>query len=212
MPHDQAPDQGAFSLVPEIEPAALRSIIHGVEFRTTRMLLRENREPVQWTGAFLMSIHREVFGRFFPGLAGRYRTGEANFGTRAAPPPEQLDSLLQRLVVEIAAHLSSVQNETDSAARMNAAFLFAALDHAEMIRIHPFVDGNGRWARVATNVFLHDCGFPLGVVVRKANKQRYIAAMDRCIDNGEPGDLAAHFLAEYVHMLRKSEHVSDKKS
>jgi fido (protein-threonine AMPylation protein) len=190
----------------------LRNIIQGAEFRATRLLLRERREPAQWTGSLLMSIHREVFGRFFPGLAGRYRTGEANFGARAAPPPEQLDALLQRLLIEIAAHLASVRDETDPTSRMDAAFLFAALDHAEMIRIHPFVDGNGRWARIVTNVFLHDCGFPLGTVVRKANKQRYIAAMDRCIDNREPGDLAAHLLAEYANMLRKSEHGSGSKS
>jgi cell filamentation protein len=179
-------------------------MIQGAEFRTTRLLSRERREPAQWTGSLLVSIHREVFGRFFPELAGRYRTGEANFGARAAPPPAQLDSLLQRLVIEIASHLAEVQNEADPIARMNAAFLFAAVDHAEMIRIHPFVDGNGRWARIITNVFLHDCAFPLGTIVRKANKQGYIAAMDRCIDNGEPGDLASHFLGEYTNILRKN--------
>ena len=67
LPRSQAPDQGAFALASGVEPTTLRNIIRGAEFRVTRLLSRERREPAQWTGALLVSIHREVFGRSFQG-------------------------------------------------------------------------------------------------------------------------------------------------
>ena len=79
--------------------------------------------------------------------------------------------------------------------------MFAARDHAEMIRIHPFIDGNGRWARIATVLFLRDCGYAEGTFVAKRDRARYIAAADRCIDNGEPGDLADLLLEGYIELM-----------
>jgi Fic family protein len=70
------------------------------------------------------------------------------------------------------------------------SFLAAARTHAEMIRIHPFVDGNGRWARLATSIFLRDVGLACGTIIEPSKKRQYIAAIDRAIDEGEPGDLS----------------------
>ena len=90
------------------------------------------------------------------------------------------------------------------AARLDIAFLHAARDHAEMVRIHPFVDGNGRWARIVTTLFfLSDCGYPVGSIIRGTQKRAYISALDRCIDNAAPGDLANHLLAGYVEAMKR---------
>lgn len=186
-----------------MSPEDLRGKIRGWEFLTTRQLLRMRREPESWTGPFLINIHRDVFGKFFPEEAGRYRRGESNYGDKAGPAPEKLDALLQRVVVEISSHLAEVKAESDVERRAELAFLYAARDHAELIRIHPFVDGNGRWARIATVAFLYDCGFPVGSIIKKADKRDYIAALNRTIDNNEPGDLANHLLKGYVHAMRR---------
>lgn len=198
-----APDEGAFSFVPGVAPEQLRHDIRGWEFRTTKLLLQTRRSPEDLTGPFLVGIHRDVFGKHFPEQAGRFRTCEAHFGARAGAPPEQIEGLMQQLVANLAAHLEEVKNQPDPELKINRAFLCAALDHAEMIRIHPFVDGNGRWARIATNAFLYDCGFPVGTLIPRAKKRDYIAAVDRCIDDQAPGDLANLLLLGYVDVIKK---------
>jgi len=198
-----APDEGAFSFLPGVESSKLRDVIRGLEFRTTKLLLRDRREPVDWTGPLLVGIHRDLFGKFFPEHSGICRKGEALFGDRAGPAPEQLDALLQQLVLAIRSHLAEVHAESNPETQGDLAFTFAAIDHAEMLRIHPFIDGNGRWARIATTAFLYDCGFPIGSIVRKAGKAEYVAALNRCMDNREPGDLANILLRGYLDVLKR---------
>ena len=203
MSRRDAPDEGAFSFLPGVEPGVLREKIRGWEFLTTRHLLRTRRECADWTGSFLVNIHRDVFGKFFPEYAGRYRLGEAHYGDKAGPAPEKIDGLLQQVVLRIADHLTEVKQITEPLDTLQTAFLRAARDHAELIHIHPFVDGNGRWARIATAAFLFDCGFPIGTILKKANKRAYIDALDRAIEHGEPGDLANELLRGYVEAMRR---------
>jgi fido (protein-threonine AMPylation protein) len=198
-----ASDQGAFSFLSGLTSDKLRQRIQGWEYLTTTNLFKKRRSAAAWTGAFLLGIHRDVFSKLFPCEAGRYRTGEANFGDQAGARPEHLDSLLQNLVAGIQAHLEEALGEHDIENRIDLAFTHAATDHAEMIRIHPFVDGNGRWARIATNAFLYDCGFRIGTIIRKSDKRDYIAALTRCIQFNAPGDLANLFVAGYVRELKK---------
>lgn len=198
-----APDEGAFSFLPSVESDKLRDVLRGLEFRATKLLLRDRRKPADWTGALLVGIHRDVFGKFFPEHAGICRRGEALFGDRAGPAPEQLDALLQQVVIAIRSHLVAVQSEPDPEVQAELAFMYAAIDHAEMLRIHPFIDGNGRWARIVTSAFLYDCGFPVGSIVRKAGKAEYVAALNRCMDNNEPGDLANILLRGYLDVLKR---------
>jgi fido (protein-threonine AMPylation protein) len=199
-----APDEGAFSLVPGLTPEKLRSEIRGREFLVAQSLLKGRRDQTEWTGAFLMSIHREIFGKHFPGDAGLPRRSEANFGSRAGQPPGQLDDLIRQLVLNISSHLETSLAISDTEEKMRSSFLSAARDHAEMVRIHPFVDGNGRWARIVTTAFLFDCGYPIGAIIRNAVRANYIRAVDRCIDEGAPGDLAKILLAGYVDAMQKA--------
>jgi fido (protein-threonine AMPylation protein) len=198
-----ASDEGAFSFHEEHEPDKLRAVLRGVEFRTTKLLLRNHREPSDWNGAFLVDVHREIFGRLFPADAGRFRQTEALFGKRAGPPPAQIDGLMQQLALKLQDHLSEVRGFPDGQTKYDLAFTHAARDHAEMLRIHPFVDGNGRWGRVATTTFLSDCSLVIGAIVRKADKRAYIEAIDRCIDHDQPGDLANLFARAHVSAIKK---------
>jgi fido (protein-threonine AMPylation protein) len=200
---EAAPDEGAFSFLPRLSRDDLRNQIRGWEFLTTRYLMRARRAPADWSGPFLINIHRDVFGKHFPELAGQYRLGEAHYGDKAGPAPEKIDALLQQIVLQIQSHLAQTTAERDLERRAELAFLYAAQDHAELVRIHPFVDGNGRWARIATTAFLFDCGFPLGAIVRNVDKRQYIDALNRAIDNAEPGDLANHLLRGYLHAIKR---------
>ena len=64
----------------------------------------------------------------------------------------------------------------------------AAILHTEFIRIHPFVDGNGRTARLLTNYELIKHGYP-AVTIKNENKDNYLAAINKGIIEGDVTDL-----------------------
>lgn len=53
----------------------------------------------------------------------------------------------------------------------------AALLHGEFVKIHPFIDGNGRTARLLLNLVLMANGYP-PVVIKKENRLSYYEALD----------------------------------
>lgn len=57
------------------------------------------------------------------------------------------------------------------------AIEFAAWTHAEFVRIHPFVDGNGRTSRMIMNYQLMNAGF-LPVSIAKENRLEYFEALE----------------------------------
>lgn len=60
----------------------------------------------------------------------------------------------------------------------------AALMHYKLVAIHPFVDGNGRTARLLMNLILMQAGFP-PVVIRFTDRQAYYETLKAAND----GDL-----------------------
>lgn len=53
----------------------------------------------------------------------------------------------------------------------------AAIVHIDFVGIHPFVDGNGRTARLLLNFELMKHGYP-PIVIRKENRSEYYTALD----------------------------------
>ena len=52
----------------------------------------------------------------------------------------------------------------------------AALLHHRLVEIHPFIDGNGRVARLLTNLFLMSQSYP-PIVLKKENRKKYYSAL-----------------------------------
>ena len=84
---------------------------------------------------------------------------------------------------------------------------FAAWTHAEFVRIHPFVDGNGRTSRMLMNYQLMAAGF-LPVSISKEDRITYYDALEQYASNGdlnEFSELIAHLeeirLDEYLHII-----------
>jgi Fic family protein len=59
-----------------------------------------------------------------------------------------------------------------------------AMAHYNMVRIHPFDDGNGRGARLLMNLILIRRGFS-PAVIRMEDRRRYI----ECLKKADQGDL-----------------------
>jgi cell filamentation protein, protein adenylyltransferase len=68
------------------------------------------------------------------------------------------------------------------------AILHAAVHHAWLERIHPFVDGNGRVGRLVLNFMLIQAGYPPAVILA-TQRRRYLQAL-RTTDGGNPNPLA----------------------
>ena len=96
--------------------------------------------------------------------AGRYRNSNVIIGGADHAPPDALDvpSLMQELI---------------NWARQNRKALhpveLAAILHHRLVNIHPFLDGNGRTARLAMNIILMQAGFPLAVILKNDRKKYY---------------------------------------
>ncbi len=56
--------------------------------------------------------------------------------------------------------------------------IVAALAHYKLVTIHPFVDGNGRTARLLMNLLLLQQGYPLAII-KKEKRAAYIAAIEQ---------------------------------
>lgn len=113
--------------------------------------------------------------------------------------PEHIPSLFEQLVARIQENLrKALSFKATSEAFIEHVFLSAAADHAEMIRIHPFIDGNGRWARLATSTYIFDSGLESGTIIFARDRKAYVDAIHRAQDSNEPGDLANLLLSGFI--------------
>jgi len=56
--------------------------------------------------------------------------------------------------------------------------LLAALVHLKFVSIHPFIDGNGRTARLLMNLVLLQNGYPQAII-KVSNRAEYIQAVEK---------------------------------
>ena len=66
----------------------------------------------------------------------------------------------------------------------------AARLHVDFVKIHPFIDGNGRTARLLMNFDLLKAGYQ-PVVIRAADRLAYYEALDKAHTSGDYGDFFA---------------------
>lgn len=68
----------------------------------------------------------------------------------------------------------------------------SALFHAEFIRIHPFMDGNGRTARIMSNYLLILNELPT-ISIKHGNRQGYFNAISKAVEEHDLDDLVKIF-------------------
>ncbi|KAE9555089.1 hypothetical protein FO519_001664 [Halicephalobus sp. NKZ332] len=110
----------------------------------------------------ILAIHKRVLGFVDPISAGMVRTTQVYVGDFTPPPPSQVMKELVEMVNWL--------NDEDTL-RIDAVEL-AALTHYKLVYIHPFIDGNGRTARLLMNFILMQAGFP-PVIIPLEERERY---------------------------------------
>ena len=143
------------------------------------------------TCADIKKLHNLIIGRVQPTIAGHYKT-KPNFITGSeytTIPPEQIPEEMERLD-------NWLKERTDK----ENPILLAAETHRKLVYIHPFMDGNGRVARLAMNTILIQNGYlPIGI--SPYMKRDYNSALEL----GRQGNMDAfyRFIAEAEYETEK---------
>lgn len=131
---------------------------------------------------FMNDLHRRMLGRTWR-WAGTFRHTEKNIGVA----PEMIAVELRNLCDDIRYQL---EHRTYPVREVGARF------HHRLVRIHPYANGNGRFARLMTDLLLENQGEQLfawgsaDLVAAGEARDRYIAAL-RAADARDYGPLFA---------------------
>ena len=101
---------------------------------------KPTKRQAPFTLNWIYKLHQQMFGYVWA-WAGTKRTVELNFGV----PVHQIDVLLQNMLDTLEyRRRSDAIDMLEESARL----------HHQAVYIHPFLNGNGRWARLLANIWL----------------------------------------------------------
>lgn len=121
----------------------------------------------------VLRLHELVLEGIGSGNAGSYRTVPVRIAgsTVVLPNPRRVPDLMR----DFAAWLHSKP--------LVHPVLFAADAHYRLVTIHPFVDGNGRTARLLMNCLLMTHGYP-PAIIRPRDRAAYLGALETALLGG----------------------------
>ncbi|MDP3058406.1 MAG: Fic family protein [bacterium] len=128
--------------------------------------LISNNEPLtEWN---IKCIHALILKEVDNQNAGRYRIENVVISGAEHIPPKhyEINDLMQRLVSEYRDEWQTYH-----------PVIRATLLHGEFVKIHPFIDGNGRTSRLLLNFELMKQGYP-PIIIKKENRAKYYEVLD----------------------------------
>jgi len=167
---------------------------------TAKYLRRKPTERMApFTRDWLIDLHVEIFRKVNDGIAGKLRKGSARLGGSGIRVSHH--SRIFTDLHNLAADLHVWQGDPIA----NAAEL-----HWRAVQIHPFNDGNGRWARLLASIWIRQKTGDLlqwPVDIRSTGgsisplRKEYLAAMDQAMGKGEPAaieDMHRHLTRPWI--------------
>ncbi|RQT43039.1 Fic family protein [Burkholderia cepacia] len=126
----------------------------------------------------IRNIHSLVLKGIDAEEAGRYRRENVVIAGASTTPPD-----FMHLPAEMAALIDWYEAAGDRHPVERAAEL-----HTRFVKIHPFIDGNGRTGRLLLNFELMKAGYP-PAIIRKEDRLAYYDALDKACVSGDYGDI-----------------------
>lgn len=151
----------------------------------------------------ILELHRLFYARIDSGEAGKYRRSQVYLsGSEFLPPgPDRVPGRMRSLFRGIGKRRRELH-----------PVAFAAGLHFELVSIHPFIDGNGRTARLAMNLALLQSGYPIVSIppVRRGDylralQREQMGRLERHEDSFEAliADLTLSSLHEYLRLIKR---------
>lgn len=152
-------------------------------------LVKEKNPITEWN---IKSIDRLVLKDIDDENAGRYRRENVTIKGANHIPPDYLKvpELMEKLLL-------SHENW-----KKFHPIIQAALLHGELVKIHPFIDGNGRTSRLLMNLDLMNHGYN-PVIIRKEDRLEYYEALDKAHTTGDYTDFIQLIIKIEIEILKK---------
>ena len=152
-------------------------------------LVKDNEPISEWN---IKNIHQLILKDIDNENAGRYRKENVTIKGATHIPPDYLKvpELMEKLILTY-----NTWNEYHP-------IIQAALLHGELVKIHPFVDGNGRTSRLLMNLDLMNNGYN-PVIIKKESRLKYYEALDKAHTTGNYTDFVKLVTKLEVEMLKK---------
>jgi Fic family protein len=143
----------------------LETINHKEAIEYLENLIKEKKDLTEWT---LKNIHQLILKEIDDDNAGKYRNENVTISGATHIPPNHMivSDLMQKLFAEYDREWNDYH-----------PVIKACLLHGELVKIHPFVDGNGRTARLILNFELMKYGYT-PVVITKDRRAEYYEALN----------------------------------
>ena len=140
----------------------------------------------------IKSIHQLILKGIDNDNAGQYRKENVIIKGAVHIPPDylQLPELMEKLIINY-----NTWNKYHP-------IIKAAILHGELVKIHPFVDGNGRTSRLLMNLDLMNSGY-LPVIIKKESRLKYYEALDKAHTTGNYADFVKLVTELEMEMLKK---------
>ena len=152
-------------------------------------LVKDNEPISEWN---IKNIHQLILKDIDNENAGRYRKENVTIKGATHIPPDYLKvpELMEKLIL------------TYNTWSEYHPIIQAALLHGELVKIHPFVDGNGRTSRLLMNLDLMNSGYN-PVIIIKESRLKYYEALDKAHTTGNYTDFVKLVTKLEVEMLKK---------
>ncbi|GMQ57733.1 Fic family protein [Vallitalea sediminicola] len=161
-------------------------------------IVKSKEDLTEWQ---IKNIHRLVLKGIDDANAGQYRKQNVIISGAKHIPPDYL-VLKDKMNKFIKWYMSKDAKEMHPIER-------AARVHGDFVKIHPFIDGNGRTARLLLNLELMKSGYP-PIVIKNSERMRYYEALDKAHTMGDYTDFIAiveqeveNSLSIYLNLIDK---------
>jgi Fic family protein len=144
------------------------------------MLDAARAESLAFSEDMVLTLHRLFYSGIDCENAGKYRTRQVFIsGTEYIPPAAaEVPTLMTEFIAEL-------NNESE---RLHPVLL-AAFAHRRLVDIHPFLDGNGRTARLLMNLILVNRGYQI-VSIPPVLRAEYVSALRAAQSGDDPSGKA----------------------
>ncbi len=116
----------------------------------------------------ILKLHSFILQSIDEENAGKYRSVQVYIsGDRELPPKA---SEIKNEIQQFFKWYNSVEKNMDPV-------LLAAKFHYKLVKIHPFIDGNGRLVRLCINLILMQKGFPM-IIIPNIRRAEYIKSLN----------------------------------